>query len=602
MAGLGNLVKELRRRRVFRAAGIYIVGAWVTVQVASLVFPAINVPETALRYVWLAAMLLFPLFMVFSWFFELTAEGIERTPPPDAGSEADLSLRRTDGLIIGALAAVAMAITWQLTGNIRQESNPGPPAAATRNLDLNTIAVLPLANLSGDPEQQFFVSGMQDALISGLSRIRDLKVTSKTSTLRYAETAQSLPEIALQLGVAKLIEGAVFRVGDQVRISVQLVDAVNDQHIWSDSFEEGIQDVLKLQSEVAQAIADEVEVVVSDSVATSFEVTSTIDPAAYEAFLKGQFHVERFTPQDMMAAQQYYQHAVELDPEYALAWYGLSKLCGFQAQAGIISPQEARDNCLPPIERALALDPELAEAHLGYGSHMTWQRFDWDAADKAFRRAIELNPSYAEARMFYSHFLSIVGRLDESTEQIERARELDPLNPFVQGLHGVQRWMVGDPRGAVELIDAAMASTPGFGFGNDVLWGASYDLGNYDKAVTAAIGMLVTSGHEDLGARILEAEYAKGDYRAAALATGEYLAANFETNPSMPASIATFFEHGGDVESAIDWFELAYSTGSPDAPYIGPAWSSEALFSNPRFIALLREMKLDYWADEYSKP
>ena len=430
------MLTELRRRRVFRAAGIFIVSGWVVVQVASLVFPAVNVPDAALRYVWMAAILLFPLFLIFAWFYDVTPAGLVRTPPAHVSENIDMSLRSADYVILSALALVSIAITWQFTTSIRDIESGFSFEQQGKDIHPNSIAVLPLENLSGDPEQQYFVSGMQDALIAGLSRISALKVTSKTSTMRYEDTVLAIPRIAEQLGVAKLIEGSIYRVGDRVRITVKLIDARADEHIWTQTFENEVKDVMLLQNEVALAIAQQVEVTVSPGEQARLKSAERLNPAAYEAFLKGQFHVERFTPQDMMLAAKYYQQAVDIDPEYPLAHWGLSRLCFFQAQAGLITPTEARDRCLSPIEKALALDDSLPEAHLGYAIQMTWHHFNWDAADVAFRGAIELNPSYAEARMFYSHYLTMMGRAEEGTEQMRLALELDPLNPFVQGLYG----------------------------------------------------------------------------------------------------------------------------------------------------------------------
>jgi TolB-like protein/Tfp pilus assembly protein PilF len=584
---------------VFRAAGIYVVAAWIAVQVVSLILPAIDVPDAAIRHVWLIALFLFPLAVIFSWFYEYTSTGLERTPPADATTEFDLSLRRLDYFIVGALAVIGAAIAWQLSTNIRGVSLSPRVEFAALEVDPYSIAVLPLANLSGETEELFFVSGMQDALISGLSRIRALKVISKASTLRFSGAAESLPDIASQLGVARLVEGSVSRVGEQVRISVQLIDAVEDRHIWSDTFEDDITNVLKLQNEAAQAIAAQVEVVVSDSVNASFKFVQTVNPAAYEAYLKGQFHVERFTPQDMMAADQYYQQSVELDPGYALAYYGLSKLCGFQAQAGIISPDEARERCHPPIVRALEIDPNLPEAHMGYAAHMTWQRFDWEEGAKGFERAIELNPSYAEARMFYSHYLALIGNEEESVEQMRLALELDPFNPLVRGLYGVQLMMIGDFQGCVDVIEEVMATTPGFGFGYGVMWHSYHALGLNDEAIKAAANNFRITAGDETGALALEEAYVDGDYEAAMLHAADVLAEYSKISHVAPINVAGLYEHGGDIEKAMDWFEKAVRNHDPDAPYLGVLTAIPATQSHPRFIALLREMKLDYWADLY---
>ncbi|MCH7822298.1 MAG: hypothetical protein IIA07_09790 [Proteobacteria bacterium] len=601
MTRLQQLVTELRRRKIFRAAGIYIVAAWVAVQVASLVFPAVNVPDMALRYVWLAAILLFPLIIVFAWYYDLTLEGLTRTPPAHASDNIDLSLRRADYFILSALVVISVTITLQLTASIRDTGPVSTLEYSNDDIDPNSIAVLPLENLSGDPEQQYFVSGMQDALIAGLSRISALKVTSKTSTIRYRDTVESLPKIATQLGVAKLIEGSIFRVGDRVRITINLMDARTDEHIWSKIFENNVKDVMLLQSEVARAIAEQVEVTITPDEQDQLRSAKSVNPAAYEAFLKGQFHVERFTPQDAMLATQYYQKAVEIDPDYALAHWGLSKLCGFQAQAGLITPNQARAQCLPPIIKALELDDSLPQAYLGYASHMTWQQFKWKEGGIAFRRSIELSPSYAEARMFYAHYLTLMGRGKEGTEQMRLARELDPLNPFVQALYGAQLFMIDDLHGAVRVIEDVHASTPGFGFGYLVIWQAYHVLGDKDKAIVAAAKHFRVTRGDPTGALALEKAYVDGDYSGAMLHAAEVLVEYSKSTHVAPMNIGTLYEQAGAVKKAINWYEIAFRKGDPTAPYMGVLVKSLSVRSDPRFIRLLRDMKLDYWADKYSQ-
>lgn len=600
MPNLGEFARDLRRRKVFRAAGLYIVGAWVALQAASLVFPAIDVPESAIRYVWLAAILLFPVAIVFSWFFEVSASGITRTPPPEADDKPDLSLRRTDFLIIGALAAVAVAITWQLSGSIVEVTeHPRGTIIRYRGIDPNSVAVLPLANLSGDPEQSYFVSGMHDALISGLSRVRSLKVTSKTSTMRYAATTDALPAIAAELGVAKLIEGSVYRVGDAVRISVQLVDAIEDRQIWSDTFEDDIRDVLNLQREVAASIADEIQTVVvapRNQAAAGRQVLAE----AYEAFLKGQFHVERFTPQDMMLADQFYRRSIELDPNYALAYYGLSKLCAFQAQAGVITPERARTECWHLVQQVMKLAPELPEAHMARAGHLTWQRFEWQEAERSFKRAIELNPSYAEARSFYSHFLALVGRFEESDEQILKALELDPFNLFVHGLRAAQLFATHRCTEAIDKVEEIVAAAPGFGFGYILTWQCHYHLGEYEKALAAAANHFRLAGGDPKSAELINALGSGQVDKSTFLQVADFLSKHSETTFVHPANIGMFYEQGGDIEKAIDWFRISFESGDPEAPYIPVRTRSDDTKRNPRFIALLRDMQHDYWAEQFS--
>ena len=597
-----SFLQELRRRKVFRVAALYIVGAWVVLQVADLAFESWDIASSALRYVWLGAILGFPIALIFGWRYDITTHGIVRTPPRDTYDDIDLSLNRSDYLILALLVAVAIGLVYPLTIQIRDSQSLQQVEIAQRDIEPNSIAVLPFDNLSGDPEQAYFVAGMQDALIAGLSRISALRVTSKTSTVRFKDTVESLPRIAAQLGVAKLIEGSIYRVGDRVRISVQLVDAGLDEHIWSETFEQEVRDVMLLQSEVAQAIAQQVEVAIRPEEQNQFESAESIDPAAFEAYLKGQFYVERFTPQDLKLAAQYYQQAVDIDPDHALAYTGLAKLCAFQAQGGMIKPQEARERCLPLIEKALELDDSLPEAHYNYATHMVWLRYNWEEGDAAFQRAIDLNPSYAEAHLLYSHLLTLTGRIEEGTEQMRLALELDPLNPFVRGLHGVQLFMADDLQGAIRVTEEVLASTPGFGFGHWTLVGAYDYLGEKDKAIAAAADVIrVFKGPE--GALAFETVYVESGYVAAWLSRAPALEEAYRTDGlfTSPWLIGLYYEFADEAEKAIDWYETGFQITGPNMPYIGALTKTPAIQSNPRFIKLLRDMKLDYWANKHSQ-
>jgi TolB-like protein len=281
MNRLWDLIAELRRRKTFRSAGIYVVAAWVGIQVASLIFPAVGIPDSALIYVWLIALVVFPLVIVFAWRYDLTAEGVTRTAPASANDDFDPALRRADYVILTSLAAVAISVGWQLTARVEPFSDTDKLAA-----NPNSVAVLPFDNISGDPEQEYFASGMQSALIANLSRIRALRVTSKTSTLRYRNSSETLPEIGRQLSVAKIIEGSIYRFKNRVRLEVRLLDAKEDSHVWSASFEDEIDDVLILQSRAAQAIAGQVRVTLSPDEQAQFDNPRRIDSAAYDAFLK----------------------------------------------------------------------------------------------------------------------------------------------------------------------------------------------------------------------------------------------------------------------------------------------------------------------------
>jgi len=586
-----QLIIELRRRRVFRSAAVYVVAAWVAVQVADQLFPAIGVPEEAIRYVWLIVASLFPLAVVISWRYDVSLDGVTRTPPANPGDDFDASLRRTDVLLLAALAAVAVSVLLQFGSRIE----PGQ-VRLDDSINPFSIAVLPFDDLSGNPDEQYFVSGMQSSLIDGLSRVRNLHVTSKVSTLPFRQVGGSLLDIASQLGVARIVEGTVLRDGNSVSIALRMHDAEKDQQVWSGRFEDELENIMILQAKAAQEIANQVRVQLGPEEREQFAAARPVNPDAYNAVLKGIFHVERFNPEDMRIAATHFQRAVEIDSDYALGHWGLSKLCGFQAQAGLLSPEQARAECLPPILRALELDPFLPEAHAGMAAHLTWQLFDWEAASLYWERAIELNPSYAEAHMFYSHYLGILGDLEKSTAHIERAVELDPLNPFVIGLYSIQLLVRDEYEQAIQAAEKALSMAPGYGFGYGTLVTAHDALGSEEEAIRAFANMLRLVDEKPDAAEFLQTAYQRDGYEAANLQLAEFLVTASESRKVSPMTISLAYEMGGDYESSIDWLEISVERISPGAPYIGAMVKDPAVRAHPRYKALVKRMGLDYWA------
>lgn len=595
MNGLPGLFNELRRRRVFRVAGIYIVAAWVVVQVFSEAFPALDIPAEAIRFVWAGAILAFPLVLMFAWFYDLTPAGIVRTPPAEHDGDQELGLRAVDYAILAALFVVAIGIAYQQSIQIR-DANTITEHRAVTDTDPMSIAVLPLANLSGDPEQAYFVNGMHDALITELSRISGLRVTSRTSTMGFADTRLRVPEIGRELGAEKIIEGSVFRVDNTVRIVVQLLDAVADEQLWSESYERDITDVLRLQSDITREIAEQVQVVLTAEESRLLTRAGPVNPGSYEAYLRGMFHVELFTPEDMQLAVRNFETAVELDPQNALAYWGLNRVCRFQLQAGLVRPRDGETECRAPLLKALAIDNSRAEVHLGLALGFWLYDYDWEAAENAFNRALKLNPNYAEARMFYSHFLSTVHRGEESAEQMRIASELDPLNTFMQAMYGAQMVLTGLHEQGIAEVNAALETTPGLGFGYDLLWGANARLGRFDESLDAARKHFgITMGNQP-AVDALDRGYEAGGFEGAMLAAAAVLA-DLSKKTYIPAvEISGLYQMGGEIDTAINWLEIAYDQHDPTLPYIGaaPYFGGTA----PGYHDLLRRLNLAQWIEE----
>jgi len=321
-----------------------------------------------------------------------------------------------------------------------------------------------------------------------------------------------------------------------------------------------------------------------------------VNPGSYEAYLRGMFHVELFTPEDMQLAVRHFESAVELDPQNALAYWGLNRVCRFQLQAGLVRPRDGEPKCSAPLLKALAIDNSRAEVHLGLALGFWLYDYDWEAAENAFSRALELNPNYAEARMFYSHFLITLHRGEEGAEQMRIARELDPLNTFTQALHGTQMVLTGLYEEGIAEVNAALKTTPGLGFGYDLLWGANAKVGRFDESLDAARKHFgITMGNQ-AAVDALDRGYEASGFEGAMLAAAAVLADLSKTTYIPAVEISALYQMGGEIDTAVNWLEIAHDQHDPTLPYIGvaPFFGGTA----PVYHDLLRQMNLSQWIAE----
>jgi Tfp pilus assembly protein PilF len=395
------------------------------------------------------------------------------------------------------------------------------------------------------------------------------------------------------LGVARIIEGSVFRVADQVRITLQLIDAESDQHIWAKNYERDLKDVLRMQGEVANDIARAVEVQLTQEESARFALEGETNPQAYEAYLRGRFHLGRFTPQDMNLAEEYFRKALEIDADYALAYTGLAGMWGQKITSGMVPASIGGPSWLDTTKKAIELDPNSARAYAALAGVMAAFEWDWKAAEQSYKRAIELNPSLAGARVFYSHFLTAMGRFAEAEVQITRAIELDPLNSIHQALYGTQLLLAGREDDAISLFRKIYERDPGLGFGYVPYQKALYKKGLYEEAFVAAKSRpRIVADAEAITA--LNQGYEQGGYERAMLNFAELLETRSDSNYVNPWAVATAFDYGGNPEKTIDWLEKAYQARNPNMLYLAVIPFSEAVRGDPRFAELLRQMNLPH--------
>ena len=459
---------------------------------------------------------------------------------------------------------------------------------------IDSIAVLPLENLTGDAGQDYFVDGVTDELIGHLGQISGLqRVISRQSVMRYKESDKSLSEIARELNVDAVVEGSVHQAGENVRIRVQLIDALpEEQGLWGQTYERAKTDVLVMYSEMARAIADEIQVKLTTQEETLLASARQVNPEAYDAYLKGQFYLGKLTPEGMETALQYFELALKEDPEFALAYAGVALVWGGHAQMGLLPSHEAAPKAIAAVERALELDNTLAEVHYTLANIRTWLEWDWEGAEKSFQRAIELNPNYPDVRASYSHFLMIMHRPDEAVVQIERALKLDPFNPLFQSFYGVDLTCMRRYDEAIEQFQNVLKTVPEHGVALDMLGSTFHQKRMYKKSLEKKKECYTSMGFEE-AVKALTRGYEEAGYTGAMNSAAEVCEELSRVTYIQPISIADLYAYAGNKDKTLEWLEKGFELRDPNITYIGvtPHYV-DLLGDDPRFQELLRKMNL----------
>jgi TolB-like protein/Tfp pilus assembly protein PilF len=381
-------------------------------------------------------------------------EAAPAAEPVTAAPPAAVHRRPRKAVVFAAGAVLLAAVLGVgMSGVLGRRTRPGP---------VRSLVVLPLANLSGDRDQDYFVDGMTEALRENLEGIRALRVISRTSSMHYRGSSKTLPEIAAELKVDAAVEGSVLRSGDRVRITVELVEAGTERHLWGNSFEGDLKDAFPLQMQVAGKIADAIRVSLTAPDRVRLSRVHAPNAAAYLAYAKGRFLWNRRTEADLKKATEYFHEAIEKDRDYALAYDGLADCWVALGWYGYLSPAETFPHAKEAVNQALTLDDSLAEAHTSLAFVSVYYDREWDKAEREFRRAIELNPNYANAHHWYAEFLSLAGRHEQAIVESERARELDPLSNIINTWVGSRYFFARQYDKAIEQYQNALEMDPGF--------------------------------------------------------------------------------------------------------------------------------------------
>ncbi|MEY2480744.1 MAG: hypothetical protein QOI04_1671 [Verrucomicrobiota bacterium] len=422
---IDSFFAELKRRNVYKVAVAYAIVGWLVIQISSTVLPTFHAPEWVVQTLVLLVALGFPIALVLAWAFEVTPEGIKRTEDVDLAASAREPRKHAwiFVVIIGAALSVALFFVGRYTAGNKTT------AAAPNELSAKSIAVLPFDNLSRDPDNAFFAEGVQDEILTRLAKVADLKVIARTSTQKFKSSPENLPDIARQLGALNILEGSVQKVNDQVRVNVQLINAMTNAHLWAEIYDRKLSDIFAVQSDIAKTVADTLQAKLTGSEKQMMAAQATTDTTAYELYHKGRSLWGKREGDNIPKAIAFYEQAITHDPNYALAYAGL-------ASAHILSPfysgadrREANSKAKEAALKALRLDPNLAEAHAALGKVLFFGEIDLAGAMREYKRAIELKPNDADAHHWFSNdSLAALGRSDEAIAEGKRSVELDPLS------------------------------------------------------------------------------------------------------------------------------------------------------------------------------
>ncbi len=574
-----GLLSELKRRNVFRMAALYLVAAWLIMQVAEVVIDLAVLPDWIGQVVLALLAIGFPIALVFSWFYELTPEGLSLEINVKPGeSITHITGRRMDFIVIALLCAAVIVFAydkWWMTGE---------PIAS--------LAVLPLKNVSAATEQAHFAEGMTEALTTELGQISSLRVISRTSAMRYKSTEKLLPEICRELDVDAIVEGSVQQAGDEVKITLQLIDGRKDRHLWAGNYRRGLGDIFTLQSEVAREIAAAIHATLTpeDEARLAHERATRGD--AIRLWVFGNHHLKYRPDVDSIGkSEQALAEAIKLDPDFGHAHAALSQVYLVRVGWHI---GEKLESLLPlakeAAETALQLDPYLADAHYALGEFYLYA-WDWEAADRAFGRGVELNPNHSHGLMLYVNFLLAMGRVEEAVELARIGVAVDPFWPGGNAELAWALWISGRDQEAMRQYERVLELTPdstGIRF-----WMALVHIkaGRFDEALPLLEMRKEHIDHlaaEPLG--LLGRSYGFIGRHDEAREILSRLQERSETEYVPAIALAHIYVGLGDHDKSIEWLAKAYDERNFSMTWLRENPAYDQLRDDPRFQELVARM------------
>ena len=467
-----------------------------------------------------------------------------------------------------------------------------PVNAAGPAKRFSSIAVLPLENLSNDPAQEYFADGMTDELIGDLAQVGSLRVISRTSVMHYKGGNKTAPQIGRELGADALVEGTVEREEGRVGIRVQLIDAASDRHLWAHNYEYEIKDVLLLQSTAAHDIAVEIQGRVAQRPPyLHLNSVRTVQPDAYEAYLKGRYFWKQRTEEGLDKSIEYFQDAIAKDPAFAAAYAGLAGSYSLLG-SNVLPPEVAREKARAAASKALELDPASAEGHGEMGLIEFYYDWNWKQAEQEFQRAIEINPSYATTHQWYSHYLRAMGRLPEALEQAKEAQQSDPLSLSINTTLAARYRDLRQYDQAIEVLQRTLELEPNFAHGHELLASVYEQQGNLRAAISEWQKAIELAKDNPTPVAHLGRAYALSGDQDEARKIVERLKRTSKQHYVPDWDMAVLLASLGDTDGAFRWLEKSYTNRESQMPFLKVDYRMDPLRADPRFQNLLRRVGL----------
>ena len=591
-----NFIAELKRRNVIRMAGLYLVGAWLLIQVASTVLPAFNVPSWALRTLIIALIVGFIPAMIFAWIFELTPDGLKRDSEiPEAQSIAPQTAKKINRLIIAGLVSVITLMAVERFWFVPKEMDKANNVEATQvaTAPINSIAVLPFQNKNSDADTEYLSDGLAESLIFRLAQLPNLKVSPSSSICRYKGKEIDPVKVGEELGVSAVMTGRLVQRGDDLSISVELLDVRNNSLLWGEQYNRKMSELLATQREIAVEITNKLQLKLTGDEAKGVTKRYTDSNEAYQLYLRGRYHFAKRTKEDMFKGIEYFQQAIIVDPNFALAYARIAEIYASLPAYPYLSPNEAIPKAKAAAQRALEIDPTLSEAHTFLAYALAVYDWDWSNAESEFKRGIELDPNNPAAHFRYGQmYLAPVGRSEEAVAEMKIALEADPLD---LNMAGNLAWVYFSARQFDKAVEQGRKTYELDRNFTTARWNYSIALtanSDFDEAFSVNDKALLAAPTSQFVLHAAGYTYAKAGRRKEAQAIIDKLLEMRKSEYVISYFIASIYAALGDKENAFKELEKSYIAHDfyMRRLKVDPFWDS--LHDDPRYKDLLKRIGL----------